>query len=80
MPCADSGWEAGFHLATAVDNAFILGYAFLVRPYHRRPTCGSHVRSCTHVPHMNDSTDHASMHVPICCWLLLLLLLLLCEQ
>ena len=28
----DSGWEAGFHLATAVDNAFILGYALLVGP------------------------------------------------
>lgn len=29
----DSGWEAGFHLATAVDNAFILGYALLVMSF-----------------------------------------------
>ncbi|KAK9807181.1 hypothetical protein WJX73_004815 [Symbiochloris irregularis] len=31
--CQDSGWEAGFHLATAVDNAFILGYALLVMAF-----------------------------------------------
>lgn len=31
--CQDSGWEAGFHLATAVDNAFILGYALLVMSF-----------------------------------------------
>ena len=39
---ADSGWEAGFHLATAVDNAFILGYALLVRARLSEALSASH--------------------------------------
>ena len=47
--CADSGWEAGFHLATAVDNAFILGYAFLVRGLRSAP-CLCPIQELTAAP------------------------------
>lgn len=31
--CADSPWEVGFNLIAGLDNAFILGYSFLIMSF-----------------------------------------------